>query len=392
MSASALVSPPVAVPRAVSCLRVSGAGERPAMKRGATYLIAAGGTGGHVFPGLEVARELRRRGHQAVFVGTRRGLEGRLAQESGFPIEFVQTGALKGVSLGRKFRTILRMPGTLVEAASILDRHRPAAVLSLGGYAAGPLALMALSRDVPLVILEPNARPGLSNRLVGPFASWSLLGLPGGERHFARDRCKVSGIPIREEFFQLPPRKHRTPMTVLITGGSQGSRSLNRAVIEALPIWVRQRRLGEMRFLHQTGLDELRTIRSAYETQGADAQVEAFFDDMPAAFGQADLVVCRAGASAVAEASAAGRASILVPYPFAADQHQLLNARAMERAGAARVVLDREITGSRLVEEVDRLVGDPGQLHRLGQAARRLAMPGAARRIADRLEAPRRDR
>ena len=387
-----LAGPALAVPRALSGPAANGVGGRPAMKRGATYLIAAGGTGGHVFPGLEVARELRRRGHHAVFVGTRRGLESRAAPESGFPIEFVQTDALKGVSLARRLRTILRMPGTLVEAASILDRHRPAAVLSLGGYAAGPLALMALLRDVPLIILEPNARPGLSNRLVGPFASWSLLGFPGGERYFARNRCEVSGIPIHEEFFQVPPRNRRTPMTVLITGGSQGSQNLNRALIEALPLWARHRRLGEMRFLHQTGLNEQESVQSAYESHGANARVEAFFDDMPAAFGQADLVVCRAGASAVAEASAAGKASILVPYPFAADQHQLLNARAMEQAGAARVVLDREITGSRLVEEVDRLVGDPDQLRQLERAARRLAMPGTVQRIVDRLERPRSDR
>ena len=387
-----LAGPALAVPRALSKPTANGAGGRPAMKHGATYLIAAGGTGGHVFPGLEVARELRRRGHHAVFVGTQRGLESRVALESGFPIEFVQTDALKGVSLGRRWRTMLCMPGTLVKAASILDRHRPAAVLSLGGYAAGPLALMALLRDVPLIILEPNARPGLSNRLVGPFASWSLLGFPGGERYFARNRCEVSGIPIREEFFQLPPRNRRTPMTVLITGGSQGSQSLNRALIEALPLWARHRRLGEMRFLHQTGLNEQESVQSAYESHGANARVEAFFDDMPAAFAQADLVVCRAGASAVAEAGAAGKASILVPYPFAADQHQLLNARAVEQAGAARVMLDREITGSRLVEEVDRLVGDPDQLRQLERAARRLAMPGAARKIADRLEAPGRDR
>ena len=148
-----------------------------------------------------------------------------------------------------------------------------------------------------------------------------------------------------------------------------------------------------MRFLHQTGLDELATVRSAYESQGANAQVKAFFGDMPTAFGQADLVVCRAGASAVAEAGAAGKASILVPYPFAADQHQLLNARAMEQVGAARVVLDREHHGSsRLVQEVDRLVANPDELRQLGQAARRLAMPGAAQRIADRLEAPKPDR
>ena len=387
-----LAGPAPTVPRALSGPTANGAGGRPAMKRGATYLIAAGGTGGHVFPGIEVARELRRRGHHPVFVGTRRGLESRVAPESGFPIEFVRTDALKGVSLGKRLRTILRMPGSLVEAASILDRYRPAAVLSLGGYAAGTLALMALMRDVPLIILEPNARPGLSNRLVGPFAAWSLLGLPGGESYFARKRCEVSGIPIREEFFRLPPKEHRPPMTLLITGGSQGSRSLNRALIEALPLWARQRRLGEMRFLHQTGLSEYEKVRSAYQSQGANARVEAFFDDMPAAFGQADLLVCRAGASAVAEAGAAGKASILVPYPFAADQHQLLNARAVEQAGAARVVLDREITGSRLVEEVDRLVRDPDQLRQLERAARRLAMPGAVRKIADRLEAPGRDR
>ena len=355
-------------------------------KHGATFVIAAGGTGGHVLPGLEVARELRARGHDCCFVGTLRGLEGRLVPAAGFPIEFVAAGALKQVSMARGFRTLAGMPRALIAAREILERRRPAAVLGLGGYASGPIMLMALARDVPVVLLEPNAKPGLANRLAGPFAAWALLGFAEAGGYFPDKRQEVSGIPIRKEFFNLPARINREPFTVLVTGGSQGSRRINQAALAAARTWAHDRRLSSVRLLHQTGEKEFEQIRRAYEAAGIEVEVSAFLDDMPRAFREADVVVCRAGASAVAELSAAGKASLLAPYPFAADQHQLRNAEAMQRAGAARLVVDEELTAERLTAEIVNLVENPGRLQEMEAAARSRALSGAARRAADRLE------
>ena len=352
----------------------------------ATFMIAAGGTGGHVFPGIEVARRLRQRHHRCVFLGTRQGQESRLVPRAGFEIEFLRTGAWQGQSILRRMKTLVRMPLGLIEAGSILDRNRPAAVLSLGGYSSAPLMLMALLREIPLVIMEPNAKPGLANRLAGPFAARALVAFPQARSYFAAGRGEVSGIPIRKEFFELQPRTGRSPFTVLITGGSQGARSLNQAVVEALPSWRAGAGPSELRILHQTGERDFERVRSAYGTIDEGWRVDAFFHDMPAQFAEADLIVCRAGASAVAELCAAGKASILVPYPRAADQHQLLNARAQEQAGAAIVVLDRELSGKRLAEQVSCLRKNPALLARMEKAAQSRAQPGAAERAADLLE------
>ena len=199
----------------------------------AKFLIAAGGTGGHVFPAIEVARRLERRGHKCVFAGTRRGQESRLIPAAGFEIEYVRTGALKGLSAIERLRTLWRMPAALLEAASIVNRHRPRAVLSLGGYASGPVMLMSLVRDIPVLILDPNARPGLANRLAGPFVSRALVCHPEARRYFAPGRTEVAGIPIRQEFFRVPAREKRDAFTILITGGSQGAWRLNRAAVES---------------------------------------------------------------------------------------------------------------------------------------------------------------
>ena len=355
-------------------------------KHKATFVIAAGGTGGHVLPGLEVARELRARGHDCCFVGTPRGLEGRLVPAAGFPIEFVAAGALKQVSMARRFRTFVDMPRALIAARKILERLRPVAVLGLGGYASGPIMLMALARGVPVVVLEPNAKPGLANRLAGPFAAWTLLGFAEAAAYFPDKRQEFSGIPIRKEFFNLPARTERTPFTVLATGGSQGSRRINQAVMTAARTWEDDPRLCSVRLMHQTGEKEFEQARAAYQASGIDVEVSPFLDDMPRAFREADVVVCRAGASAVAELNAAGKASILVPYPFAADQHQLRNAEAMQEAGAARLVLDQELTAERLTAEIAALVDDPARLEKMEAAARSRAVSGAAQRAADRLE------
>ncbi len=355
------------------------------MKR-ATVLIAAGGTGGHVLPGIEVARELHARGHECVFVGTSRGQETRLVPAAGFALELLETGALKGLSLRNRLKTVAGLPASLLQASRVLDRWHPGAVLSLGGYASGPMMLMARMSEIPVVVLEPNAKPGLAVRWAAPFVSRGLVAFPEALPYFGKGRAEVIGIPIRREFFDLPRRTRREPFSLLITGGSQGAHTLNTAAVEALALWKQKGRLSELKIFHQTGERDLETVRAAYDDCEVDAEVAPFFRDMPQIFGQVDLVICRSGASAVVELCAAGKASILVPYPYAADQHQLLNARAQSAAGAAIVVEDRAMTGDRLVRDVEQLWDQPSALAKMEESSRSRARPGAAERAALLLE------
>jgi len=347
-----------------------------------TFVMAGGGTGGHVLPGLAVARELRERGYEVVFVGTSRGLEARLVPEAGFPLLLVRVGALKRVSWAERLRTVTALPASFVQAGAILDRTRPRAVFSMGGYASGPVTLMALLKDIPVVVMEPNAMPGFAHRLVGPFVRRALLGFDAGGRYFPSGRWEAVGIPIREEFFKVPPKPHTAPYTVLITGGSQGSKRLNIAGPECFKLVE----AGRVVFLHQTGEAEYNEVCFRYRELEGTVDVAPFLRDMPAAFARADVVVCRAGASTVAELCAAGRAAVLVPFPYAADQHQLRNAETMQAGGGARVVLDRDLSGERLWAELRALLEEPGRLEAMERAARGMARPGAARRAADILE------
>ena len=354
-----------------------------------TILAAAGGTGGHIVPAVEVARELRERGHSCVFVGAGRELEQRLTSAAGFPLEALRSGPLNQVSLATKVRTLLRLPGALFDALRLIGRYRPAAVLSLGGYASGPLAAAAWLRGVPIVALEPNAYPGMANRLIGPVVARALTGIPATERYFRRNRTETIGAPVRKEFFEIPIKKHTEPFMILITGGSQGARTLNSAVAEAVQLWVRNGASTQLRILHQAGKADAGRLQSEYVRLGSGSvQAEAveFLDDMPAAFAQADVVISRAGASTVGELCAAGRASILIPYPHAADDHQTRNAEALASAGGAQVVSDAQWNGARMVREIESLLSVPGRLEEMETAARSLARPGAARRAADVLE------
>ena len=355
------------------------------MKR-ATFLIAAGGTGGHVLPGIEVARELRARGHECVFAGTSRGQETRLVPAAGFALELLETGALQGLSLLNRLKTVAGLPASLLQAGRVLDRLRPGAVLSMGGYASGPVMLMARMAEIPVAVLEPNVNPGLAIRWAAPFVSRGLVAFPETLPYFANGRAEVIGIPIRREFFDLPRRTRREPFGLLITGGSQGAHTLNTAAVEALAIWKKKGRLSDLKIFHQTGERDLETVRAAYDDCEMDAEVAPFFRDMPRIFGEVDLVICRAGASAVVELCAAGKASILVPYPYAADQHQLLNARAQSDAGAAVLVEDRAMTGDRLVRDVEQLWDQPSTLAKMEEHSRARARPGAAERAAILLE------
>jgi UDP-N-acetylglucosamine--N-acetylmuramyl-(pentapeptide) pyrophosphoryl-undecaprenol N-acetylglucosamine transferase len=348
------------------------------------FLMAGGGTGGHVIPALAVARELKQRGHEVLFVGTRNGLEARLVPEAGFPIEWIEIGGLNRVGAARMLRTLGQLPASTFEMARRLGQWRPAAVFSMGGYVAGPVTLAAWLRDIPIVLMEPNAVPGLTNRWIGRVAARSLIGFEETASHFPRQRSEVAGVPIRPEFFEIAPKARGEKLSVLITGGSRGSRTLNNAARMSwplfrqagLPVWLRI----------QTGAPAYEDMAREFDSSGIEGEVTPFIDDMPAAFTAADLIVCRSGAGAVAELAAAGKPAILVPFPFAADNHQQRNAEALASAGAARVVLDSELDGRRLVEEVTSLAAGAGTLERMGMAARSLAREGAAARAADLLE------
>jgi len=343
----------------------------------ATFVMAGGGTGGHVFPLLAVGRELRERGHSVRFIGTRRGVEARLAPAENFPIEWIEIGGLKRVGMRKRLATLADLPGSVWEAWRMLRRASPAAVFSMGGYVAGPVLLAALWGRIPVVAMEPNAVPGFTHRRLARFVARALVSFPETARWFPRGRAEVTGLPVRREFFAIPPKPPGRPLTLLITGGSQGSRTLNGAVEESWALWPE----GAVRIIHQTGAAAYGDLagRSPFE-------VCAFIDDMPQAYARADLVLCRSGMGTLSELAAAGKPSILVPLPTASDHHQLRNAEAFEKAGAARLVPDGEMRGTRLVEEVMRLAADPDRLAAMGQAARALAKPGAARRAAEILE------
>jgi UDP-N-acetylglucosamine--N-acetylmuramyl-(pentapeptide) pyrophosphoryl-undecaprenol N-acetylglucosamine transferase len=348
------------------------------------FLLAGGGTGGHVIPALAVARELRRRGHESFFVGTAAGLEAKLVPEAGFPLEFVEIGGLNRVGLVRMARTLVRLPVETARTAARLGRWRPAAVFSMGGYAAGPVVLAAWTRRIPMALMEPNAAPGMTNRWMGRVAGRALVNFEETARYFPRGKAELTGVPVRPEFFAIAPKPRGETLTVLITGGSQGSRTLNNAARESWPLF--RRAFFRVLLIHQAGREAYAGIAREFAESGVEGEVLPFIEDMPGAFAAADLVICRSGASAVAEIAAAGKAAILVPFPFAAYDHQTRNAQVLARAGAARLVPDREFTGEKLFQEVTALAGEPGALELTGEAARRFARPGAAARAADSLE------
>jgi len=344
------------------------------------FLMAGGGTGGHVIPAIAVAQELKNRGHQVFFVGTERGIESRLVPAAGFELRHIEIGGLNRVAMTRKLLTLARLP--FVTASNLKFAGDVDAVFSMGGYVAGPPVIAALLRRRPVVVMEPNAIPGFTNRRIARFVARALVNFPETVRYFPKDRTELTGMPVREEFFQIPPRPPGDTLNVLVTGGSQGSQSLNRALRQSWPV-LRQRGV-RVHIVHQTGTAEFESVRDTFAQSGLAGEVVPFISDMPAAFAQADVVICRSGAGTTSELAAAGKPSILVPFPFAADDHQTRNAEAMANAGAACMLRDAELTGDRLVslllEEVS------AGLERMGDAARQLARPRAAARAAEILE------
>ena len=422
-------------------------------------LMVAGGTGGHIFPVLAVAEELRRRGgYEIEFLGTHRPLEAKLIPAAGFPLRTVVAAGLKGIGGLKGLQNLLVLPRTAIAVGKILRDFRPRVVVGVGGYLAGPAMLEAALINIPTVLIEPNARPGFTNRLLAPVVRAAAVGFAETAEFYGEKAC-VTGHPVRRAFFEVPPRYPVTqallpvpaetqallpvpsetqpgvavsrPFTILVVGGSQGSSAINRVVAACVPMLIGEGSVAPtlgsapggmaaphdvgassagpgpnavrpsnsshagpmpgcegagVRIVHQTGEHDYNEIRRTYQERGLPVEVHAFIDDMPGTLAQADLVISRAGAMAVAELAAAGRAAILIPFPGATDQHQLANARALEQAGAARVLVQSELTPGRLVEEIGRLMANPATLENMELAARRLAHPDAAARIADMVE------
>jgi UDP-N-acetylglucosamine--N-acetylmuramyl-(pentapeptide) pyrophosphoryl-undecaprenol N-acetylglucosamine transferase len=346
-----------------------------------TILIAAGGTGGHLFPGIAVADELvaRAAGSRVVFVGTPRGLESRLVPRAGYALELLPIKPLKAVGPARLLLGLLALPWAMLRALALVLRLRPAAVLGIGGYAGGPVTLLAALLGVRTVILEPNARPGFTNRVLTPFVRVAACAYEETRRLFG-PKGVVTGNPVRGGFSRLPRREHRRPLTLLAFGGSQGSEVLNRALVDALPHLPGSERL---RIVHQTGPRMRDQIAAAYEHAGREAEVVAFLDDMVERMAAADLVLSRSGATTCAELTVAGRASVLVPFARAADDHQRTNALALQDAGAARMIEEKDLTGASLAGVLTALVDAPERLGPMEDAARTLGRPDAAARVAD---------
>ncbi|HYX67507.1 MAG TPA: undecaprenyldiphospho-muramoylpentapeptide beta-N-acetylglucosaminyltransferase [Terriglobales bacterium] len=343
-------------------------------------ILAGGGTGGHVIPALAIAQELRSRySAEVVFVGTARGIENRLVPAAGFRLALVQVGALKNVGLATRVRTLFDLPRAVVRSWGILNDFRAQVVIGVGGYASGPAMLAAALSGAPTLAFEPNFVPGFANRVVAPMVSAAAVHFPETAGCFRG--AVVTGVPVRRQFFDIPPRPAGALPTLLAFGGSQGATALNRTLAASLPVLIRA--LPGLHILHQTGERDYNDAQAAYLQAGISAEVSPFIDDMPGAFARADLLLCRSGASTVAEVTAAGKPAVFVPFPRAADDHQRRNAEALAQAGAALVIPEAELTAERLVETVSKLMGDRGRLAAMGAAARRLAHPDAARTIAE---------
>jgi UDP-N-acetylglucosamine--N-acetylmuramyl-(pentapeptide) pyrophosphoryl-undecaprenol N-acetylglucosamine transferase len=348
-----------------------------------TVLMAGGGTGGHVFPMLAVGDALRAAEPEAriVYVGTGRGLETKLVPESGGELELLEVLPLRGGGLGGFVRGAARAVAVLPEARALVRRLDPDVVFSVGGYAAGPVTLAAWSARVPVTLLEPNAVIGFTNRLLAPFIRRAYAGFPETADAFRGDTALFTGVPLRRRFEPAPYRP-ADPPRILVTGGSQGAKALNETVPHAVAACLR----AGLRLVveHQTGRDKDAEVRRLYDELGIAAHVEVkpFIDDVAAALARADLVIERAGAGSCAETCAVGRPAILVPYPFAADDHQRRNAQSLERAGAAICIPQPSLTADRLTAELHRLLADPALRADMAAKSAARGRPSAAASVA----------
>lgn len=355
-----------------------------------SVIIAGGGTGGHIYPGIAIAQEFKRRdpANRVLFVGTEKGLETRIVPREGFELKLIEVTALKRVGAIKASKTLLRLPKSFLAVRSLIREFRPDVVIGVGGYSSGPVVLIAALSGLPTLVAESNALPGFTNRLLARFVNAAAVSFEEARRFFG-DKAVITGNPVRAEFFNLPAKPASEAIHLLVTGGSQGARAINEAMLGAVELLepVLRKEGGQLVIVHQTGEADFEKVKSAYEKLRVDAAIRAeakpFIEKMVAEFALADLVLCRAGATTVAELAAAGKPALLVPFPFAADDHQRKNAEAVERAGAGRLILQAELTSERLAQELLWLARDAQQLQRMSAASRMLGHPDAAARVVD---------
>ena len=362
-------------------------------------IIAGGGTGGHVIPALAIAQQLKKQfAAEVLFIGTARGIETRLVPQAGFPLDLIQVGALKNVSVLTRAKTLFDLPRALWVAGRMVSDFDPDVVIGVGGYASGPAMLAAIRRRIPTLAFEPNVVPGFANRLVARWVRAAAVHFEETCQYFPN--CKVTGVPVRQAFFEIVAKQPNCPPTLLVFGGSQGAHAINQAMIDSLP--GLRGRIPGIYIIHQTGQRDYDAVLAAYRQFGmageppastsgespaaTSGEVHKFIDDMPAMFARADLLVCRSGASTVAEITAAGKPAVFVPFPRAADDHQNVNARALERAGAAVVVEESSLEAAYLVDTIAALLSDPLGLRNMSAAAKSLAHPRAVEEIAEMVE------
>jgi len=347
-----------------------------------SIVLAGGGTGGHLYPALAVAGELKRRDPDTaiVFVGARRGLETRLVPEAGYPLVTLSLAGLKGSSLPGKMTAAAAAAWAVARCMGWMVRRRPDLVIGVGGYASGPAVLAAKLLRVRTMVLEQNHFPGATNRWLGPRVDAVCLPSEAARSHIG-GRKFVTGNPVRAEFFEIGEAPTNARLSLLVFGGSRGARSINRAVTAALPALAEVS--GPPSIVHQTGTADENEVREAYVGSSLQHEICPFLHDMPQRLAAAHLVVCRAGASTLAELCAAGRPAILVPYPHAADDHQTRNAETLVEAGAAVMLRDDDLNDGRLAAAIGELAADPARMRKMGRAARTLARPDAARDIVD---------
>lgn len=349
-------------------------------------LIAAGGTGGHIYPGIAVANEIMRRDpeNEILFVGTARGLEKKIVPENGFQLSLINSSGLKNVGVVGKVKGLSVLPRSFLEARKIIRQFRPHVVVGAGGYVSGPVLLMAAIMGLPTLVMDSNALPGFTNRQLARFVDKAALTFEEALPFFGKKGI-VTGNPVRREFFEVPAKPRSEEFHLLIFGGSQGARAINNAMVDALKDLAGFE--GQLTITHQTGEGDFEKIRAAYnDSVFSNAEVRPFISDMFVEFARTDLIICRAGATTCAELGAAGKASIMVPLPTAADDHQRKNAEALVRAGASKMILQTDLTGPMMADEIRRLIDSPDEIDRMEAAARKLGREDAAEKTADIIE------
>ncbi|NRD53304.1 undecaprenyldiphospho-muramoylpentapeptide beta-N-acetylglucosaminyltransferase [Corallococcus exiguus] len=350
-------------------------------------LIAGGGTGGHLFPGIALAEEVvtRHPANEVVFVGTEKGLEARVVPKEGYPLELVKVQGLKGKGFIGLLKGLIALPMAFLASFRILSRHKPDVVVGVGGYASGPVVLAAWLMGIPTAIQEQNALPGFTNKVLGRIVKVVFTSFEEARNHFPEAKVQMIGNPIRKKLMDnyLRSSSAHEKFSVLIFGGSLGARGLNNRVLEALDSLGDVK--GQLDIVHQTGKLDLENVTKGYADKGfADvAQVVEFIDDMSSAYAKADLVICRAGATSLAELTVCKKPSILVPFPHATDNHQEVNARALVDAGAAIMFRESELTGQKLAETLRGLMTDPAKLKQMAKKAGIFGRPAAAKELAD---------